>query len=111
MHLIYLERIAKTSNQSGSQLAGLPIDSNPVQAWKIGTDDVIVTTNDSIDIFRHVVEKVKDTNGNETKETKEVTKLIKSIKDYKLSKTQPKIGGVSKSMLTLNETIIDVKKG
>ena len=72
-------------------MAGLPIDSNPVQAWKIGTDDVIVTTNDSIDIFRHVVEKVKDTNGNETKETKEVTKLIKSIKDYKLSKTQPKI--------------------
>jgi hypothetical protein len=45
MHLVYIERIAKGSkpNEQG-RTVGLPVDSDPVQLWSLGTANMIATT-------------------------------------------------------------------
>ncbi|MDN5416349.1 MAG: putative Ig domain-containing protein, partial [Acinetobacter sp.] len=44
MHLVYVERILKVADSGGDKKLGLPVDSNLVQTWTLGTDNVLVVT-------------------------------------------------------------------
>lgn len=77
MHDMYIERIAMGSTADGQTLLGFPVDSAPVEAWTLGTDDTIVTTAHSIDVFG----KVKETDPNTQATTEKFGILAKATTD------------------------------
>lgn len=83
MHDIYIERIAKKNVDGMDEFISLPVASDPIQAWQIGIEDVILTTAKAIHIFRAVEEKENDKDVRKTK-------LVKSIENYQLGKNSEK---------------------
>lgn len=58
MHDIYVQRIS-SGTANGESVTIFPSNSDPLEGWSLGTDDTLVTTAHSIDVFR-AGEKIAD---------------------------------------------------
>ena len=52
MHDVYVERVSKVPGSKGKAMSSIAVDSNPVEAWGLGTNKTLITTAHTIQVYQ-----------------------------------------------------------
>ena len=68
-HVVTVQRTAKNSKDGGEErLYSLPTESNPIQAWSLGTDNILLTHRNEIVVMHPAARKAGAPSSGSTKE-------------------------------------------